>query len=578
MRSLVSLILLVTLAVPAAGDPPAGDDKDPVETTETKATADDAKTHDAKTDDVKTDDVKTDDAKASDTPADDGLVRLLFLPKDGPVRVDVKVHFGGESIEQRWASGSQALFDRLDADNDEKLSGEEYRRAPWVKVSGAAARPTNFVGEFFGGITGRLRKSDDEATKMRDYAEFAKEMRAKRPPYAVQGAAVVSRGKELFEWLDQNGDKRLNSKELMQMHHVVARLDRNHDRVLQVDELNQFKNPNFSQRNVSRNTPPRRVTTLNVLGESNYALGMQIIRQYNGEEDAVDVSTLGGTSSSYDTNQDDKLDIDELQQWLGSSPAAFTLSVKPEAGKPAESTIELDKASVDGLTLKTDGRVRASFMGRGAYFETEWLLWRTNQYTSFLESNFMYADTDKNDYLDEKEAARSIYGTSFREMDTDGNKMVFEEEVKAYGESLSNGTQGITLSLHDKGQSLFSMLDENVDQTISVREAAKAIDLLKRFDSNQDGEIEAQELLPTYQVSVDYTAPDGLGIYFQTTGFNPAMRYNNSENSGWVKMLDINLDGEVSRFEFPYSKQTFDELDKNQDGAIDNEEASAGVR
>jgi hypothetical protein len=537
--------------VPVSGDPPAGDVEEPVETT-------------------------TPDAQTTDTQADDGLVRLLFLPKDGPVRVNVNVHFGGESIEQRWAKGSQALFNRLDVDNDEKLSGEEYRRAPWIKVSRAATLPTNFVGEFFGGITGRLRKSDAKATKMRDYAEFTKDMRTKRPPYAVQGSAMVSRGKELFEWLDQNDDKRLNADELLRMKQIVSRLDRNRDRVLQADELNQFKNPNFSQQNVMA-SQARRVTTLNVLGASDYTLAMQIIRQYNGQEDTVDVSTVGGSSASFDSNQDDKLDIDELQQWLAKSPAEFTVKVKPEAGKPAESTIELDETSVDGLTLKTDGRVRASFMGRGAYFETEWLLWRTTQYTSFLEANFMNADGDNNDYVDEKEAARSIYASFFKEMDVDGDKMVFEKEVKEYGESLSDGTQGITLSLYDKGQSLFSMLDENVDQTISIREAAKAIDLLKRFDSNQDGEIEPNELLPTYQVSVDYTAPEGLGIYFQNNAFNPTMRYNTSAKSGWVQMLDVNQDGEVSRFEFPYSKQTFEQFDKNSDGAIDNEEAkSAG--
>jgi hypothetical protein len=66
----------------------------------------------------------------SDDAADAGRVRLLFLSQERPIRIDVLVKIGEQSIETRWRKGAEALFARLDKDGNKQLDTVEYRRAP----------------------------------------------------------------------------------------------------------------------------------------------------------------------------------------------------------------------------------------------------------------------------------------------------------------------------------------------------------------------------------------------------------------------------------------------------------------
>ena len=249
------------------------------------------------------------------------------------------------------------------------------------------------------------------------------------------------------------------------------------------------------------------------------------------------------------------------------------MHVDPASNDPAKSSIRIDHDSVDDIICRTDGHVRASFSGRGAYFDTRWSLWRDNPYTQFLEANFQYADTDNNAYLDRKEASSSIYNNIFSELDAGGNGMVFEDEVEQYSKLLNSGTLGVTLTVTEKGQSLFSMLDQDANQVISLVEAAKCRELLARFDSNQDGAIAVDELLPTYQLSADYTAPKGLQVYFPGVRVQSADVRSKVDAPPWFSRLDINGDEAISRFEFPWSLERFASLDANGDGSIFIEES-----
>lgn len=508
---------------------------------------------------------------SAETSADHEPIRLLVLPRGGPIRIDVVVDLGEKSVQQRWADGAQALFKKLDRDNDQQLTGEEFRQAPWVRVTNGAAIRRGVVGEFFGGVFGKMREKEDE--KRYDFAKFEQEMRAERPPFRVLGTVQPEKGRELFEWVDVDGDQELSRAELEHVDRAVAKLDTNLDRVLSAAEVKQFINPNYS---IARPTPNQSmpVKLMHVLGESNYALAMQMISQYGEAEQSVAISILSDKTLVHDDDQDGRLNVDELQSWLAESPADLTLRVTPKAQDAANSQLEVVESESSEYTVSTDGRTQASFAGRGAIFETDWQLWQNNRYSSFLEQNFMYADGDNNDYIDSKEAARSIYNTIFRELDADDDGMVFLKEVKAFTATLSSGAQGISFALHEKGQSLFAMLDENFDQAISPREAARAIQLLERFDADGNGVIAQDELLPTYSISVDYSAPEGISNYFQTTIADGRRGYQTSAAAGWISLLDVNQDGEVSRFEFPFSKEKFLALDTNQDGVITSDEAA----
>ena len=247
----------------------------------------------------------------SDDAADAGRVRLLFLSQERPIRIDVLVKIGEQSIETRWRKGAEALFARLDKDGNKQLDTVEYRRAPWVS-STQTKRGNDVFSLFLRGVADRLQDRRKKTEKALDLSAFVKQMRTHRPPFVVEASPKVSPGKELFQWLDENGDNRLDAMELDRMEAVVARLDRNRDRALQAAELDQFKNPFSLQQQSMIMTSERQSNMVHVVDAATDRLAVQILDRYADNKDSIDAAWFGVDAVGHDEDGDKRLDVNEL--------------------------------------------------------------------------------------------------------------------------------------------------------------------------------------------------------------------------------------------------------------------------
>src|SRR4030095_10034060 len=94
----------------------------------------------------------------------------------------------------------------------------------------------------------------------------------------------------------------------------------------------------------------------------------------------------------------------------------------------------------------------------------------------------------------------------------------------------------------------FRRLDDNNDGRISRREWRYDDDTFRNVDRNNDGFIEEREYIGENVSSVD-----------PPSRFDPASRFD---------QMDVNHDGRVTRREWTGNSETFEWLDRNNDGVL----------
>jgi Ca2+-binding EF-hand superfamily protein len=106
-------------------------------------------------------------------------------------------------------------------------------------------------------------------------------------------------------------------------------------------------------------------------------------------------------------------------------------------------------------------------------------------------------------------------------------------------------------------------MDTNHDKVISAEELKAASESLSKLDHNQDGEISIKEAAtPPPREEGHETKPDrGAGNPFPTHPATPL-----------IKALDTNGDGSLSPEEMQQAPETLKILDKNEDGTLSREE------
>jgi Ca2+-binding EF-hand superfamily protein len=274
----------------------------------------------------------------------------------------------------------------------------------------------------------------------------------------------------------------------------------------------------------------------------------------------------------------------------GGAPTgvSVTLTDTPERKQPLADAV---KKLPNGGLLLTLGRTRLELgapnaggpggmraPGRVVAFRQQPLL---QQYLA----EFRRLDTAGVGYLDEKTAANSpLYRGTFKLMDRKGEGKVFEKDVRDYVErtgaleAAAAQTQ-LTLSVADKGNGLFDLVDENKDGRLSVREMRG---IAKKFAAlGRDGVSLARNEVPR-DLSLGFSRGGGGGnvygnfIVARTFG-GPAQAQPEGPRKGpvWFQKMDRNRDGDVSRKEWLGTEEEFRKIDTDGDGLISWEEAEA---
>lgn len=130
-------------------------------------------------------------------------------------------------------------------------------------------------------------------------------------------------------------------------------------------------------------------------------------------------------------------------------------------------------------------------------------------------------------------------------------------------------------AMHD-GYPLLPWMDPNADAQVTLRELRGAAARLSPLDTNQDGTLSADELLPTLRICVGRGPTVHQHLSQLRSMANPVTRPTASVPE-WFARMDKNQDRDLTRGEFLGNDQQFEKLDADGDGLIHVTEAgSAG--
>jgi Ca2+-binding EF-hand superfamily protein len=300
----------------------------------------------------------------------------------------------------------------------------------------------------------------------------------------------------------------------------------------------------------------------------------------DGKIAAAELAAAQATLLKCDVNQDELLSYAEIaaaaEKRAGSRPAhnpsrlliplrdltnaqTFRRFARfyASATKPAESLIvrrfdsngdgELDQAEFAKLTAAPpDVQVTVSFNLKDA----------SRSKIEIAKTSLVLAD------------ARTIVRNSSITIQVAGALMEFSS-VQSGG--TSNSDQ-ISIGAVTDGYPLLPEIDPNDDGRLTIRELRNVSQYLRNFDSDQDGDLSRNEILPTIRVSFGHGASVHQHLATLRLVHPPSARPD-IEVPDWFVRMDKNKDDDLTRREFLGGKDQFNALDADKDGLINIIEA-----
>lgn len=379
---------------------------------------------------------------------------------------------------------------------------------------------------------------------------------------------------DLFTLLDADKDGSLSADEIDAAPQRLKSLDADDNDLLYVQELG--VNPAGA---AGGQPAAMSLVPLGGLMDAD-ALLAALVQRYGDAQQQVTAKTLRlpGLFAALDANQDGHLDPPEAQR-LDSVPPHAELAIDFEGG--GVSRIKC-LATADTLqhSLPDGGGVLLTAAGLRVHVTTGEL--STRQYNDALaQQQVARLDKNNNGYLE----ADEIDNDSSRQMvaawDVDGDGRVYPKEIAAYYESLqAPAMASIWATATVDHNALFRTLDETGDRRLSLREMRTAATRLRTLDANGDGQLTAEEVPVTMQVTLSRGGFSGYGYTLGTRDRLPGGGGSLPAAQGpeWFVRMDRNGDGDVTLKEFLGTEEQFRKLDRNGDGFIERSEAEAASK
>jgi Ca2+-binding EF-hand superfamily protein len=410
----------------------------------------------------------------------------------------------------------------------------------------------------------------------------------------------------LYEQLDANKDGKLSQEELAAAAVVLLKQDLNDDEVVAAQELTPVAALAANQAVVARaqvgggrlpddaafyavdpDEPAERVARRFQIRYGSPDIAIRN-RQLTREQIGLDQAAFDQLDGDHDGN----LHADELAKFAARSPdVEFTvrLGTQVPGGVGAQLTSPEDRLAQFGASLRKTaegiqvlqiGNTRLDLRPMAGSSEQLFAFDRRQLYIQ----QFKTADQDNNGYLDAKEVASNrLLGNLHKIMDRDGDGQLYEKEMVAYLDQLKVLQDKaiaslVSLTLYDRGQGIFDLLDANRDRRLSVREMRNAPKLLTQMDRDGDGQLVRQEVPRGYELAL-WQGPTGVSrqgqVVLSADGRVVQQPSSPRPQSGprWFQKMDRNNDGDVSRREFLGTKEQFQQIDTDGDGILSPEEA-----
>lgn len=502
--------------------------------------------------------------------------RLVFFADGGPVLLHIDLSIGGQKLGDYRRSIIEKKFRQLDVDSSGALEEAEAASVPTLAQIDSKA-PT---------LQEKWSELDADSDGRLSLEEVATHYQAAMG----QPFSLTRRVKEqfeevdLFSKLDTDDDGAVSTAELTDGLQSLIKLDLDDDETISAAELAPLFDPANRQVAISTTVDSQEAYPFLLLaGEANLeTVAEKLIEEYDREAEGTrsgalskeEIPATWSTVSRFDSDSNGELSSDELKLALQEEKYPVELSIRlPNFGgaKVTQANVKLTRLPTNRLDV-TLGHQVVEFVAK------KWSSDVSNS-INFYKIDFLRKDRDRNSYLDPNEfSSMNIPGATFSSCDLDGDGKVYSAEMQSFlTESVALSRSRLVMKIENDRQSLFKLLDVNLDRRLSQREFVDGYREMLRHDGNRDGRLSPKELESRYKVSIELARTSLFERATQnrmaTSNATSPRLEQSTEGPEWFRRMDVNRDGDVSRREFLGLASQFDELDENGDGFLGAGEA-----
>lgn len=554
---------------------------------------------------------------------------VLCLSDTQPVVMRFQLSSDGKPLGEAWLHFVGTLFDRLDADKNGTLDSKEVGRLrPMLLLLTSRANPAA------AGTEARAPMSrDDLAGHLRKNGLGPLRLPTPPPPlnqpqqleFVYNGSMPLQTetlDKALLELLDTDKDGKLSAAELKAAAATLDKLDADENELLTTSELLRQPAPSPFIATRVMTTANNQVRGIELLplhrNDPDTKLARQLLARY-GNKPVLPVATPVGTApaparpnnaasgvaprppvpkrrltqddlkmspksfAAIDQDGDGELDLEELARFGTSCRPEVEIAIRFGTRPARAHPVEVLSAGTSPVTATSIAKgTEAAVNVPGVRLDLVPGFDQTFQRDrkTYL-ARFQSLDRDANGYLDSSEVAND---PNFRELftlfDRDGDGKVFQKELTATLDELAPlmaaATRGaVTVDVEEAGSGLFSLIDANGDNQLSLRERQEMPRLLERFDTNRDGAISPGEVPRRFRARLTRGWSAAQEVTFTRLPYGQMAPRRATVGPTWFQKMDRNQDGDVSRREFLGTDEDFRRIDTDGDGLIDAREAEA---